>query len=146
MTAEGRVAVPPSAAPVAATAGAALPASVDGVVSLLAGAGYICDRRLATALFLSLKLQRPLFLSRKSFSAASRAWKNLAPGAAGLSILAQTIFSTTANLHLYFPLNRRGRQCSDPCQSDSSLSVSCCGLPPDGARSLLPMTCQRDLC
>ena len=48
------------AAPVAA--GADLPSSVDDVVSLLAGANYICDRRLATALFLSLKLQRPLFL------------------------------------------------------------------------------------
>ena len=43
-------------------AGASLPASVDGVVALLAADNYICDRRLATALFLSLRLQRPLFL------------------------------------------------------------------------------------
>ncbi len=43
-------------------AGAALPGSVDAVVTLLAAEHYICDRRLATALFLSLKLQRPLFL------------------------------------------------------------------------------------
>jgi len=39
-----------------------LPGSVDAVVDLLASEGYVCDRRLATALFLSLKLARPLFL------------------------------------------------------------------------------------
>jgi MoxR-like ATPase len=40
----------------------ALPESVDAVVALLATEHYVCDRRLATALFLSLKLGRPLFL------------------------------------------------------------------------------------
>ncbi len=40
----------------------ALPESVDAVVALLATQNYVCDRRLATALFLSLKLARPLFL------------------------------------------------------------------------------------
>jgi len=39
-----------------------LPQSVDAVIDLLATENYVCDRRLATALFLSLKLQRPLFL------------------------------------------------------------------------------------
>src|SRR5262249_49214037 len=39
-----------------------LPASVDDVLSLLAGGRYIADRSLATALFLALKLRRPLFL------------------------------------------------------------------------------------
>jgi len=39
-----------------------LPDSVDAVITLLATENYVCDRRLATALFLSLKLQRPLFL------------------------------------------------------------------------------------
>ena len=39
-----------------------LPASVDAVIELLAAENYVCDRRLATALFLSLKLGRPLFL------------------------------------------------------------------------------------
>jgi len=39
-----------------------LPDSVDAVVELLASESYVCDRRLATALYLSLKLQRPLFL------------------------------------------------------------------------------------
>jgi MoxR-like ATPase len=40
----------------------AMPDSVDAVISLLAAQNYVCDRRLATALFLSLKLERPLFL------------------------------------------------------------------------------------
>ncbi len=39
-----------------------LPTSVDAVIAGLAAQNYVCDRRLATALFLSLKLQRPLFL------------------------------------------------------------------------------------
>ena len=39
-----------------------LPATVDDVIAGLAQRNYLCDRRLATALFLSLKLQRPLFL------------------------------------------------------------------------------------
>jgi MoxR-like ATPase len=39
-----------------------MPDSVDGVIALLAAQSYVCDRRLATALFLSLKLARPLFL------------------------------------------------------------------------------------
>jgi MoxR-like ATPase len=38
------------------------PESVDAVQALLAARGYLADRRLATALFLSLRLQRPLFL------------------------------------------------------------------------------------
>ncbi len=38
------------------------PDSVDAVMQRLAAQQYIGDRRLATALFLSLKLQRPLFL------------------------------------------------------------------------------------
>jgi MoxR-like ATPase len=39
-----------------------LPDSVDAVIALLGAEDYVCDRRLATALFLSLKLKRPLFL------------------------------------------------------------------------------------
>ena len=38
------------------------PAGVDEVVALLATQQYVCDRRLATALFLALRLGRPLFL------------------------------------------------------------------------------------
>jgi len=40
----------------------ALPTTVDEVIAGLAQRNYLCDRRLETALFLSLKLQRPLFL------------------------------------------------------------------------------------
>lgn len=40
----------------------ALPASVDAVIERLAAENYVCDRRLATALFLALQLRRPLFL------------------------------------------------------------------------------------
>lgn len=39
-----------------------LPDSVDAVVDLLASGRYVADRSLSTALFLSLKLGRPLFL------------------------------------------------------------------------------------
>jgi MoxR-like ATPase len=48
--------------PVVNAAPLKLPDSVDAVIALLAAENYVCDRRLATALFLSLKLQRPLFL------------------------------------------------------------------------------------
>lgn len=40
----------------------ALPVDVDAVQAMLSGQGYLADRRLATALFLSLRLTRPLFL------------------------------------------------------------------------------------
>ena len=39
-----------------------LPTSVDETASLLAGGDYVADRSLATAVYLSLKLGRPLFL------------------------------------------------------------------------------------
>ena len=45
-----------------ATSALALPDSVDAVISLLATEHYLCDRSLATAIFLALKLQRPLLL------------------------------------------------------------------------------------
>ncbi|MBI1619480.1 AAA family ATPase [Aquamicrobium zhengzhouense] len=38
------------------------PASIDETMELLAGADYVADRALATVLFLSLRMQRPLFL------------------------------------------------------------------------------------
>jgi MoxR-like ATPase len=40
----------------------ALPASVDAVVDLLERHDYFADRRLATSVFLALKMNRPLFL------------------------------------------------------------------------------------
>ena len=38
------------------------PATIDETQALLAAGGYVADRRLATALFLALRLGRPLFL------------------------------------------------------------------------------------
>ncbi|ACA19761.1 ATPase associated with various cellular activities AAA_5 [Methylobacterium sp. 4-46] len=38
------------------------PASIDATLDLLAAAGYVADRALATVAFLSLRLRRPLFL------------------------------------------------------------------------------------
>lgn len=49
-------------APVATPDPAAPFASIDAVVQGLAAVGYLADRRLATAVFLALKLQRPLLL------------------------------------------------------------------------------------
>ena len=40
----------------------ALPESVEDTLSLLAAGDYVAERSLATAVFLSLKLGRPLFL------------------------------------------------------------------------------------
>ena len=39
-----------------------LPTSIDATEALLSGGGYVADRALATALFLSLRMGRPLFL------------------------------------------------------------------------------------
>ena len=41
---------------------AQVPASVDQTLALLTGQDYVADRRLATAVFLALRLRRPLFL------------------------------------------------------------------------------------
>jgi MoxR-like ATPase len=48
--------------PVPAAAGRTPPASIDETLALLRTGGYVADRALATVLFLSLKLKRPLFL------------------------------------------------------------------------------------
>jgi MoxR-like ATPase len=39
-----------------------IPGSIDDTLRLLAGAGYLADRSLATVLFLALRMGRPLFL------------------------------------------------------------------------------------
>ena len=38
------------------------PASIDETLAMLSGADYVADRSLATVLFLSLRMKRPLFL------------------------------------------------------------------------------------
>mgnify|MGYP005998052893 CR=1 FL=1 len=39
-----------------------IPQSIDAVQQTLSAQGYVCGRALATVVFLSLKLGRPLFL------------------------------------------------------------------------------------
>jgi len=39
-----------------------IPTSIDETQKALNGVGYVCSRALATVVFLSLKLSRPLFL------------------------------------------------------------------------------------
>ncbi|WP_075215697.1 AAA family ATPase [Mongoliimonas terrestris] len=41
---------------------AAVPATIDDTLALLTSGGYVADRALATVLFLSLRMKRPLFL------------------------------------------------------------------------------------
>jgi len=54
------------------------PASVDATLALLASQDYVADRRLATAVFLSLKLQRPLFLEGEAGTGKTEIAKVLA--------------------------------------------------------------------
>ena len=57
-----------------------LPASVDATASLLAAEDYVAARRLATAVYLSLKLQRPLFLEGEAGVGKTEVAKVLASG------------------------------------------------------------------
>jgi MoxR-like ATPase len=56
----------------------ALPASIDAVETLLAGQGYVASRALATVVFLSLKLGRPLFLEGEAGTGKTEIAKTLA--------------------------------------------------------------------
>jgi MoxR-like ATPase len=58
------------------------PASVDATVALLERQDYVADRRLATAVFLALKLQRPLFLEGEAGVGKTEIAKVLAGGLA----------------------------------------------------------------
>ena len=57
-----------------------LPTSVDQTIQLLEGQDYVCDRRLATAVFLALKLNRPLFLEGEAGVGKTEIAKVLATG------------------------------------------------------------------
>jgi MoxR-like ATPase len=56
------------------------PVSVDAVQTLLSEQGYLADRRLSTSLFLSLKLERPLFLEGEAGVGKTELAKVLAGG------------------------------------------------------------------
>jgi len=56
------------------------PASVDATLALLAAHDYVADRRLATAVFLALKLARPLFLEGEAGVGKTEIAKVLAAG------------------------------------------------------------------
>jgi MoxR-like ATPase len=58
----------------------ALPATVDATLDLLTAHDYVADRRLATAVFLALKLQRPLFLEGEAGVGKTEIAKVLAAG------------------------------------------------------------------
>ena len=59
---------------------AELPATVDATLDLLTAQDYVADRRLATAVFLALKLQRPLFLEGEAGVGKTEIAKVLAAG------------------------------------------------------------------
>jgi MoxR-like ATPase len=56
------------------------PASVDGTLALLEQQNYVAERRLATAVFLALKLARPLFLEGEAGVGKTEIAKVLAAG------------------------------------------------------------------
>jgi MoxR-like ATPase len=56
------------------------PANVDATLALLTAQDYVADRRLATAVFLALKLQRPLFLEGEAGVGKTEIAKVLAAG------------------------------------------------------------------
>jgi MoxR-like ATPase len=64
----------------------ALPNSIDQTRELLAGTGYVCGRALATVVFLSLKLGRPLFLEGEAGVGKTEIAKALA-GALGRRLI-----------------------------------------------------------
>jgi MoxR-like ATPase len=55
-----------------------LPHSIDAVETLLSGQGYVASRALATVVFLSLKLGRPLFLEGEAGTGKTEIAKTLA--------------------------------------------------------------------
>ncbi len=57
------------------------PASIEDTQALLTGQDYVCGRALATVVFLSLKLGRPLFLEGEAGVGKTEIAKALAAGA-----------------------------------------------------------------
>ena len=62
------------------SADAAQPDSVNAVVDLLAANDYLCDRRLATAILVSMRIKKPLFLEGEAGVGKTEAARALAAG------------------------------------------------------------------
>jgi MoxR-like ATPase len=62
------------------------PASVDDVVERLAGQSYLCDRRLATAILVALRIGKPLFLEGEAGVGKTEAARAMA-GALGARLI-----------------------------------------------------------
>jgi MoxR-like ATPase len=58
----------------------AQPASVDAVVDLLGTQDYLCDRRLATAILVAMRINKPLFLEGEAGVGKTEAARALAAG------------------------------------------------------------------
>jgi MoxR-like ATPase len=63
-----------------AAADATQPASVDAVIELLAAHDYLCDRRLATAILVAMRIHKPLFLEGEAGVGKTEAARALAAG------------------------------------------------------------------
>jgi MoxR-like ATPase len=63
-----------------APADVAQPASVDSIVDLLAANDYLCDRRLATAILVAMRINKPLFLEGEAGVGKTEAARALAAG------------------------------------------------------------------
>ena len=59
---------------------AAQPASVDAVVELLGAHDYLCDRRLATAILVAMRINKPLFLEGEAGVGKTEAAARWRPG------------------------------------------------------------------
>ena len=77
-----------------------LPASVDDTLALLRGGDYVAERSLATALYLALKLDRPLFLEGEAGVGKTEIAK----------VLAQTLGRRLVRLQCYEGLDVASRR------------------------------------
>jgi MoxR-like ATPase len=117
---------------------ATVPASIDALVQALQGVGYFADRRLATAVFLSLKLQRPLLLEGEPGVGKTALARALSEVLARSLIRLQCYDGLEQREALYEwnyaaqLLHMRAAETSAP-----TLPTSCGSLPPEGALAAL---------
>jgi len=78
-----------------------LPASIDGTQQLLLEHDYVADRQLATAVFLGLRLERPLFIEGEPGTGKTEIAKVLASGLGAELIRLQCYEGLDVNLAAY---------------------------------------------